>query len=123
MPARRCAPGTPATRNPAPSPLHVDFEELRSLVHAAPVYHEQYLFDRRALLRHCLAPELHMIIAEACAVDRSGTCDFSRLRVRKKYVRDLLKNYQNRHIAQRDLRSNESLSCLDLDVWPHSISP
>lgn len=95
----------------------MDFESLRTLIHASPVYHEQYLLDRRLFLCNLLAPELHMIISDACAVDQSGSRGFSRLRARKEYVIDFLsnyqKNYQSQKLTQHCLFASSSLSlCL-----------
>lgn len=87
----------------------MDFMGL-ALVHASPVYHEQYLLDRRALLCRYLEPELHMVGRDAFAVDQSGTHEFSLLRSRKEHVLDFLKFYQNGSSPNSILHTNDSVS-------------
>lgn len=88
----------------------MDFESLKTLVHASPVYHEQYLLERRLFLCDLLAPELHMVTSDACAVDQSSTRDFSRRRARKEYVMDFLKDYRNQHVARHTFHVDRSFS-------------
>lgn len=49
----------------------LDFDQLRSLVHASPVFHQQYLLDRRSILCRYLESTLGSVIPEACAVYRA----------------------------------------------------
>lgn len=52
-------------------------EELRALVFASPVFHQQYLLDRKYLLSKCLETTLHhSITVDACAVYQSGLRGF-----------------------------------------------
>jgi hypothetical protein len=44
------------------------FEEIRVLIHASPVFHQQYLLDRRSLLLKLLQTTLGNIIVDAYAV-------------------------------------------------------
>lgn len=46
----------------------MEVDELRGLVHASPVFHEQYRLDRRAILLNCLEESLGSAMVEACAV-------------------------------------------------------
>lgn len=58
----------------------LDLEELKILVHASPVFHEQYLLDRRFLLCRCLENTLGSVAIDACAVYRTGSVEFARTR-------------------------------------------
>ena len=49
----------------------LDFDQLRSLVHASPVFHQQYLLDRRAILSRYLTSVFGSVLPEACAVYRA----------------------------------------------------
>ncbi|PYH94055.1 hypothetical protein BO71DRAFT_354081 [Aspergillus ellipticus CBS 707.79] len=54
----------------------LELEELKSLVHASPIYHQQYLLDRRSLLSQYLETKLGIVTIEACVVHQSGRAGF-----------------------------------------------
>ncbi|GKZ69523.1 hypothetical protein AnigIFM50267_004734 [Aspergillus niger] len=60
--------------------LLLDVEGLKSLVQASPVYHEQYLQDRKRLLLACLSTTLGSIFFEACVVQETSSVGFSQTR-------------------------------------------
>jgi hypothetical protein len=47
------------------------FADLRSLVHASPVFHQQYVLDRRSILSACLDSMLGGVIVDAYAVHKT----------------------------------------------------
>lgn len=49
----------------------LDLEDLRALVLASPVFYQQYLLDRKALLRRALTSTLGNYLVDAYAVQRS----------------------------------------------------
>ncbi|KAM0171185.1 hypothetical protein ACHAPC_011073 [Botrytis cinerea] len=76
----------------------LQLEDLSALVHASPVFHQQYLLDRRFLLCTCLEISLHSSsssIIDACAVYRTGLIDFSDARTHDKVIH-FLQFYQDR---------------------------
>ncbi|GAQ47300.1 similar to An01g01670 [Aspergillus niger] len=60
--------------------LLLNVEGLKSLVQASPVYHNQYLLDRKRLLLNCLATTLGRIFFEACIVQETSSVSFSQTR-------------------------------------------
>lgn len=50
----------------------LDFESLRSLTHASPIFHQQYRLDRRFLLRGCLERTLGAVAVDACVAYQSS---------------------------------------------------
>jgi hypothetical protein len=62
----------------------LDLEELEHLVHASPIFHQQYLSDLGPLLCKCLETTLRSITPDACSVYWSCTADFSARRTREK---------------------------------------
>lgn len=52
------------------------YEELRALIHASPVSHQQYLLDRRSLLLKFLKTTLGNTNVDACAVYQSSWADY-----------------------------------------------
>ena len=54
-------------------------EELRALVHASPVFHQQYLLDRRSLLLQSIETISGNITVDAYAVYQSGWADYEDL--------------------------------------------
>ncbi|RAK84011.1 hypothetical protein BO79DRAFT_276332 [Aspergillus costaricaensis CBS 115574] len=60
--------------------LLLNVEGLRSLVQASPVYHNQYLLDRKRLLLNSLSTTLGSIFFEACIVQESSSVSFSQTR-------------------------------------------
>lgn len=79
------------------------FEELRALVHASPVFHQQYILDRRSLLLNILETMLGNVTIDACAVYQSGQADYEEL-CTKDEVAHFLKSYQDRRCSTQ--RSN-----------------
>lgn len=73
------------------------YEELRSLVYASPVYHQQYLLDRKYLLSKCLETTLgsNAIIIDACAVYQSGLLNLPEVDPEEEIAR-FLKLYRDR---------------------------
>lgn len=51
--------------------LSLDVEELRTLVRASPVFHQQYRLDRRFILYHRLESSLGRAVVEACVLHRA----------------------------------------------------
>jgi hypothetical protein len=50
----------------------LELEELRALVHASPVFHQQYLLDRRSLLCKSLETTLRSVTVDASSVCRTS---------------------------------------------------
>lgn len=75
----------------------LEYDELKALVHASPVYHQQYLLDRQPLLCNCSETTLGSnTIVDAWAVYQSGFVDFSETRTTE-IVTQFLEPYQNQH--------------------------
>lgn len=72
----------------------LEYGGLRALVHASPVYHQQYLLDRQHLLCECLATILGGDAIDAYAVYRSGLIEFSISRTEEEITR-FLEAYQD----------------------------
>lgn len=73
----------------------LEYEGLKALVHASPVYHQQYLLDRQRLLCECLASILGGDTTDAYAVYRSGLVEFSTSRTEEE-IAQFLEAYQGR---------------------------
>lgn len=58
----------------------LDLEGLEALVRASPVYHDQYLLDRKRLLFACLKITLGNMFIDACAVQETSSLSFRRTR-------------------------------------------
>ncbi|KAK4099096.1 hypothetical protein N658DRAFT_498689 [Parathielavia hyrcaniae] len=85
----------------------LDYEDLRALVHASSIFHQQYRLDRRGLLRGCLQRTLGAAAVDACAVYRSNLDSFSDSEsCTRETVVVFLKAYQDR-------RSRETYSIHD----------
>ena len=50
----------------------LELEELRALVHASPVFHQQYLLDRRSLLCKSLETTLRSVTVDASSACRTS---------------------------------------------------
>lgn len=75
----------------------LEYDGLKALVHASPVYHQQYLLEHQNLLCKCLEITLGgNTIVDAWAVYQSGLVDFSATRT-KEIVAQFLELYQDRH--------------------------
>ncbi|PLB50665.1 hypothetical protein P170DRAFT_406006 [Aspergillus steynii IBT 23096] len=84
-------------------------EELRALVHASPVYHQQYIVDRKRILSQCFDTTLRSITVDAYAVYQSGLPEFARQRSREK-VMQCLETYQSRRSLSGDVDSRKYFS-------------
>ncbi|KAK4243616.1 hypothetical protein C7999DRAFT_18063 [Corynascus novoguineensis] len=97
--------------------------ELGALVHASPVFHQQYRLDRRHLLCSSLETTLRSTTIDACAVCRTGSVEFCKTRTRDTVNRSLRAYQDGRSAAQysiftEDLTEEEAvgiatfLSCI-----------
>lgn len=78
----------------------LELADLSALVHASPVFHQQYLLDRRSLLCKYLETTLRSVTIDAHAVHQSGLTDFSNTRTPEK-VTQFLELYQDRRSSPR----------------------
>lgn len=58
--------------------FYLDYESLRMLVHISPVFHAQYLLDRKKFLSSCLAETLGSVAVDAWGAHRSQHVPFPR---------------------------------------------
>lgn len=72
----------------------LEYEGLKALAHASPVYHQQYLLDRQYLLCRCLETALGCNFFDACVVFQSGLASFLETRTQEKIIQ-FLDSYQN----------------------------
>jgi hypothetical protein len=72
----------------------MDLHGLESLVRASTVYHQQYLYDRKRVLRSCLETALGSAIPEAYSAYISSTRAFAEARTFQK-TSDFLKPHQD----------------------------
>ncbi|KAK3935654.1 hypothetical protein QBC46DRAFT_396979 [Diplogelasinospora grovesii] len=84
-------------------------EELRALVFASPVFHQQYILDRRFLLCKCLETTLRNVTVDAFSVYQSGLSGFLNTRTNEK-VTQFLKSYQHRRSLAQYSILTESLT-------------
>ncbi|KAL2809184.1 hypothetical protein BJX63DRAFT_424024 [Aspergillus granulosus] len=75
--------------------LAADFDGLNALVHASPVFHQQYLLDRRCILYESLKSTLGIVFVDAYTVYQSGQVDFLRTRSTESVTR-ILEAYKER---------------------------
>ena len=68
-------------------------EDLRALVRASPVYHQQYLLHRRLLLWNCLLLQMGNVFVDVLAVHSSGSKDFQTTR-NYQGIRDFIVRYK-----------------------------
>lgn len=89
----------------------LDFEGLRALTHASPVYHQQFILDQKPLLRRCLENTLRSVAVEAYFVQQSSSASFSKERT-KDGVAQFLQSYQDRrsspHSVLQEVSSDEA---------------
>lgn len=82
----------------------LDFEGLKALISASPVYLQQYLLDRGHLLSECCEGTLgNDLIMDACAVYQSGLIPFSKTRTPNN-VTQFLQSYKDRRSLSRIYR-------------------
>lgn len=75
---------------------NLDYEGLKALVHASPVYHQQYLLDRQNLLCACLEATLgSSTTIDACAVYHSSLINSSETRT-KETITQFLESYRDK---------------------------
>lgn len=101
----------------------LELKDLSALVHASPVFHQQYLLDRRSLLCKCLDTTLRSVTIDAYTVYRSGLADFSDTRTREG-VTQFLKLYQDRRSSTRYSILTERLTedeAVDMVVFLSSV--
>jgi hypothetical protein len=92
----------------------LDLDCLKTLTHASPVYHQQFLLDRKPLLRDCLENTLRSVAIDAHAVYLSSSASFSNSRT-KDSVAQFLQYYQDRrrgpqHSFLTELSIDEAMS-------------
>ncbi|KAN0075629.1 hypothetical protein V8E54_006899, partial [Elaphomyces granulatus] len=97
--ARSPQPNAPLENLPPELRRHLlsilELEELSALVHASPVFHQQYLLDRRSLLCKCLETTLRGVTVDARGVYQTRVADFADERTSGKIVQ-FLKGYRDR---------------------------
>ncbi|OQE00191.1 hypothetical protein PENVUL_c056G08858 [Penicillium vulpinum] len=93
----------------------MEFNGLRALVHASPLYHEQYLLDRQWLLGQCVDKLLGSVNIEASLVCQSSTASFAQTRTRES-ITPLLESYKNRQDLPSFSLIEESLPLDDI-IW------
>jgi hypothetical protein len=74
---------------------HLELGGLSALVHASPVFHEDYLQTRKLLLSECLEVTLPSAIIDACSAYQTGSVEFAKTRT-EQTVTQFLTSYQNR---------------------------
>lgn len=87
----------------------LDLEDLSALVHASPVFYQQYLLDRRSLLCKCLDTTLGSVAVDACAAYRSGLAEFSNSRTNGT-VSQFLESYEDRRSSTQYSLLTETLT-------------
>ncbi|KAL5362093.1 hypothetical protein BJX96DRAFT_176839 [Aspergillus floccosus] len=105
----------PLEKLPAEVRRHIlftlDFEGLRALTRASPVYHQQFILDRKPLLRQCLENTLRSVAVEAYLVQQSSSASFSKGRT-KDGVTQFLQSCQARrsspHSVLQEVTSDEA---------------
>ncbi|KAJ5333049.1 uncharacterized protein N7506_006832 [Penicillium brevicompactum] len=91
----------------------LEFEGLKNLIHASPIYHRQYLLDRNWFLSKCLDKALCGATIEAGLVYRSGSVSFADARTRD-VVYEVLKSYQERRKLPKNSILDGKLTLDDL---------
>ncbi|KAK3944694.1 hypothetical protein QBC46DRAFT_404255 [Diplogelasinospora grovesii] len=83
--------------------------ELRALVSASPVFHQQYVLDRMSVLRRCLETTLRSVTADAFAVYQSGSPDFPKTHTND-MVAEFLESHQRRRSSTQYSGFTEALT-------------
>jgi hypothetical protein len=86
----------------------LELSELKALILASPVYHQQYLFGRRAVLCSSLELSLCGSVADACAVHRSGLTGSAAMNSNEK-VAEFLSSYRQGQISTKHLTEDEAV--------------
>jgi len=106
----------------------LELEDLSALVHASPVFHKQYLLDRRFLLCKCLETTLRSVAIDADTVYQSGLTNISDTCTREK-VTEFLKSYQDRRsstkysILMKRLAEDEAVGMVAFFPPPYRQAP
>jgi hypothetical protein len=87
----------------------LELEELSALIHASPVFYQQYLLDRRSLLCKCLDATLGSVAVDACAAYRSGLAEFSNTRTNENMTQ-FMKSYGDRRSSTHHSILTEKLT-------------
>lgn len=100
----------------------LEYERLKALVHASPVYHQQYLLDRQHLLSGYLERALGRNIIDAYIVYKSGSADSLKTRTEES-VTQSLETYREHRFLSRNLilKTLELEEVLSLVTFYHSI--
>jgi hypothetical protein len=85
------------------------FEELRTLIHASPVFHQQYLLDRRSLLLKFLETMMGNATVDACAAYQTGWADDEDLCTEDE-VAHFLESYQIGRFSTQQPNVNTTLT-------------
>ncbi|KAJ5116953.1 hypothetical protein N7456_001301 [Penicillium angulare] len=93
----------------------MEFNVLKALVHASPVYHEQYLLDRQWLLGQCVEKLLGCVNIEASLVCQSSTASFAQTRTRES-ITLVLESYKHLQGLANFSFIEESLPLDDI-IW------
>ncbi|KAJ5947140.1 hypothetical protein N7466_000155 [Penicillium verhagenii] len=93
----------------------MEFNGLRALVHASPLYHEQNLLDRQWLLGQCVDKLLGSVNIEASLVCQSSTAGFAQTRTRES-ITPLLESYKHRQDLPSFSLIEDSLPLDDI-IW------
>lgn len=96
------------------------YEELRALVHASSVYHQQYVLDRQHILCECLKTTLGNNITDACAVFQSGLAGFLETRTQEKNLQ-FLESYRNHRYSPHYLKSLTLDEVISIVIFHFSI--
>lgn len=74
----------------------LEYERLKCLVHASPIYHHHYLLDRQYILCKCLENTFgsRVMMTDACAIYQSGLLNLSETNPKEKITR-FLRSYQD----------------------------
>lgn len=86
----------------------LEYKELKALVHASPIYHQQYLLDQQRILCECLEATLGGIIVDAYAAYQSYLIDFLDTRSPES-VTNFLESYKD---SRSSMYQNSSLKKL-----------
>ncbi|KAJ5679321.1 hypothetical protein N7462_007565 [Penicillium macrosclerotiorum] len=93
----------------------LEWEELDVLVHASPVFHQQYVLDRRMFLSQSLEDILQNVPVEASLVYQSSSLGFAKARDGGT-VALLLESYQDRRTKPQPLDLTDRISLDELSA-------
>jgi hypothetical protein len=78
-----------------------DLADLKAVVHASPVLHQQYLLDRKRILGHVLKKTLGSVFADAQALQAAASLgDFGK-DVPVESIREILQQHIDEYVARR----------------------